>query len=284
MKNHWKDNNPHIVNVIALSHLPDNINRKPLDDDFFYLAVDYDFIDFFRYNMKDGRWFKVNDFDSSIVNEKGRDPQFKNRVKPIGTIQNFAGLYNQPDKPVRIEMATREDYNFLCIRILEVNIRGTLAHIERFFKEDGARIKIAFLDKNYLHVMEYENRLGTLTGLLTLISGLMACCAIYSLSLSVSRDKLRQIAVHKIFGASMVNLVMLFVRDFARQTGFAILIFAPITYMLLSEWLRIFVYAADFTIVDLVTAIAYCGVIIFATCGAQAMRLNGRNLVEVLKA
>jgi putative ABC transport system permease protein len=181
-------------------------------------------------------------------------------------------------------MATREDYNFLCIRILEVNIRGTLALIERMFAEEGTRIRITFLDKNYLHVMEYENRLGTLTGLLTLISGLMACCAIYSLSLSVSRDKLRQIAVHKIFGASMVNLVMLFVRDFARQTGFAILIFAPITYILLGEWLRIFVYAADFSIVDFATAVAYCGVIIFATCGAQAIRLNGRNLVEVLKA
>jgi hypothetical protein len=283
LKKHWRDSNPHVVDVIAVSHLPNNINRKPAGKDFFSIEVDDDFLTFFNFSMRGGRWFGPNDSDSAIVNETGKADLALRHARAIGTVANFGGVFNQPDRPVRITRGRLSDYNFLCIRVLEVDIRQTISQMERVFSLGGIPAKVSLMDKKYEDVLEYENRLGRLTGLLTIISGVMACCAIYSLSLSISRERIRTVAVHKIFGAASFDLLKIFVRDFLRQMVVAILIFAPVTYLLLAEWLRTFAYAADFKIADPMISTGFCLTIIYLTCGAQAARMNKENLVQVLK-
>jgi putative ABC transport system permease protein len=264
LKNDWPRDNPNIVELTAVSHTPDNLTSKNIGDDHYRLNVDPDFKDFLDLEMASGRWFGVNDADSTIVNEGFVD----GHPTTMGVIKDFG------DKPVRITIG-KDEYNFVMIRVLEVNIRTTLKTIERSFTEiSGRPTIISFLDKNYAETLAYEDRLNWLCDLLSAIGLVMATCAIYALSLSRMNDNLKQIAIRKIFGASDSQIVGRLSYQFLELMVGSVFFFGPVTYYLLSEWLRNFAYAAKFTWADPLIAITICFTIVLITNLSMLVRLR----------
>lgn len=129
----------------------------------------------------------------------------------------------------------------------------------------------------------YQERLNTLSDFLAIISAILSCCAIYGMSVSLVRDKLKQIAVHKICGATGLNITFLLVREFVWSLFIALLIFAPITYIFLTELLRNFIYATHLQWMDPLFPLAYCVITVFILCGVQALNLRRKDLTSVLK-
>lgn len=143
---------------------------------------------------------------------------------------------------------------------------------------------VSFLDKHFEDWLRYQDKLNRLSEVLAIISGLLSCFAVYGLSISVVRDKLQQIAVHKLFGASSVNISRLLMREFTRALVKAILIFGPLTYLFLKEILRTFVYSTHFIWLDPLVPLAYCCAIIALLCVFQSLNLNRHELSAALKS
>jgi putative ABC transport system permease protein len=277
----WKKHHPNIVDVIAISQLPDRISSKELNSPFYAISVDPYFPGFFDLNMLDGNWFKPNAGDSILVlNELGARHITKTETKNvIGIIDDISSQFNQPQKPTKFKIAGHSNYNYLCIRVLEVDVRRTMNFLSTFF--DGAPVH--FLNKRFDAWLKYQDRLNTLSQLLAIISGVLSCCAIYGLSISLLRDKLKQIAVHKICGANTFNITLLLARQFVKETLITILIFAPITYIFATELLRNFVYATHFQWQDPLFPLLYCVLVVTVLCGFQALSLSRRDLTSALK-
>jgi len=275
LKLEWPRNNPNIVGLTAVSHTPDNLTSKPVGESYYRLNVDFDFKDFFGLEVADGRWFRANDNDSTMVNEAfaAVDPT------SIGVVKNFAGIYNLPDKPVRITVA-QDEYNFLMIRVLEVNIRSTLKVVQEI---SDRPVTVSCLDKNYEATLAYEDRLNRLSSLLSLVSIVMACCAIYALSLSRMKDNLKQIAIRKTFGASDRQIVQRLSWQFFELMLVALFFFGPLTYWLLGEWLRNFAYSAKFYWADPVISIGICLIIVAVTNLLLLARVNTTSLSQIHK-
>jgi putative ABC transport system permease protein len=277
----WEKYNANIVDVIATSQLPDRISSKEITSPFYSIAVDQYFPNFFNLNMVEGNWFKVNAGDSIIVlNEKGRrylTPEDSANV--IGVIDDLSSQFNVPQKPVKYKISTYFNYHYVCVRILEVDIRRTIDYLSNFF--DGAKINI--LNARFEEWLRYQDRLNTLSDFLAVISAVLSCCAIYGLSVSLVRDKLKQIAVHKICGATGLNITMLLAREFVRSLFISLLVFAPITYIFLTELLRNFVYATRLEWFDPLFPLAYCVFTVFILCGFQALSLRRADLTSALK-
>lgn len=123
-----------------------------------------------------------------------------------------------------------------------------------------------------------------MSSLLGIVSALLSCFAIYGLTISIVREKLSQIAIHKVCGASDQNIALLLARTFVKETLIAIAIFGPVTYILLKEFLRTFVYSTHFQWLDPVLPTAYCILVITMLCGFQAMTLNRNDLAAALKS
>jgi putative ABC transport system permease protein len=284
LRDQWRKFNPNIVDVMATSQLPDRIQSKELNTDFYFISVNSSFADFFNLKMKSGNWFKANNADSAIVvNHAGSLVAGKEAHNVIGVINDPGGEFHLAEKPLKIKLATYHNYNFLCIRILEVEIRRTMKYLSETFAEDGRNAQVSFLNKHFEEWLKYQDRLNSLSDILTLISALLACCSIYGLTVSLVRDKLKQIAVHKLYGAAVIHITKLLVKEFARQLGLAILIFAPITYIVVNELLRNFVYTTHFHWLDPVIPIGYCAIVITVLCGLQALSLNRSDLTSALK-
>jgi putative ABC transport system permease protein len=275
----WRVNNPNILDVIGISHLPDRINSKELYSPFYVLAVDRNFRDFFNLNMITGRWFDANSRDSIFaVNERGMIHTAKNDKHNVGVIDDISNDFNLPQKPTKFRLSSASDYNYLCVRVLEVEIRQTVINLSSIFGAD-----VFFLNKRFEGWLRYQDRLNKLSGLLAIVSGLLSCCAIYGLSIGLIRDKIKKIAVHKIYGANTANITLLLAREFIRDMLIAVLIFGPVTYIIMNEFLRTFVYATQFEWQDPIFPLSYCVIVVGVLCGFQAMSLSKKDLTTALK-
>jgi len=280
----WRKNNPNIDNVIATSQLPNRISSKELDSDFYFISVDPYFQEVFDLTIVRGNWFGANDGDSiMVVNEKGWEMLGSNTKNVIGTFKDLSGQFNQPEKPIKINIAPHFNYNFLCVRVLEVDIQKTVRYLSTYFGSRTQPAKISFMNKRFERWLKYQAQLNNLSKVLAIISGLLSCCAIYGLSVSLVRDKLKQIAIHKICGASVLNITYLLVQQFTRQMLIAIVIFGPLTYIIIKEILRNFVYSTEFKWLDLLYPLVYCAIIIILLCSFQASSLNRADLSSSLK-
>lgn len=281
----WKKDNANIVDIMGTSQLPKQISSKELNSEYYVISVDPEFKDFFDLRMVEGNWFKANDGDSIIVvNESAKKLLGGNNRNVIGVVEDMSGQFNQPEKPLKINIAPHFSYNFLCVRILEVDVRKTIRFLADHFTEGTQKPAVSFLNKRFEQWLLYQDRLNGLSEILAIISGFLSCFAIYGLSVSIVRDKLKQIAIHKICGASTLNITRLLIKEFTVQLVMAVLIFGPITYIVLNELLRGFVYATDFSWTDPLLPVGYCVTIITVLCGLQALNLNRDDLSSALKA
>jgi putative ABC transport system permease protein len=284
MRSNWKKFNPNIIDVMAVSQLPDRISSKEIGTGFYSLLVDPGFREFFNFKIKEGNWFKANDGDSIIViNERAKQMIARNHDNVIGVIEDLSEQFNQPERPVKIKLAPDFNYNWLCVRVLEVDIRRTVNRLSENFSLPGQEARVHFLNKNFEDWLHYQDRLNILSGVLAIVSALLSCCAIYGLCVSLVRDQMKRIAVHKLCGAHTLHITQLLAKEFARQMIVALIIFGPVTYISLNELLRTFVYSTKFSWLDPVYPIGYCAFNIVALCGFQAMSLNRADLSSALK-
>jgi putative ABC transport system permease protein len=284
LRSGWKQFNPNIIDVMAVSQLPDRVNSKEVGSDFYTILIDGGFRNFFELEMTEGYWFGPNEDKGTLVtNRKGKELMRTHTSNVIGVVEDISGRFNQPEKPMKLRLAPDYQYNWLCVRVLEVDIRSTVNYLSNQFSANGQVAHVNYLNKHFNSWIGYQDRLNTLSGILTLISVLLSCCAIYGLSVSLVRDKLKQIAVHKLYGAKTFNITLLLVGEFAKQMLIALIIFAPLTYIILNELLRTFVYSTGFSWLDPIYPIGYCAFVITAICGFQALSLNRNDFASALK-
>jgi ABC-type antimicrobial peptide transport system permease subunit len=280
----WKKMNANVVDIMATSQLPDRVSSKELNSDFYFVSVDRGFKDFFELEMTHGSWFKANDNESAVVvNAQGSVQLGNDRSNVIGEFNDLSVQFNQPEKPLKLNVSPHFKYNYLCIRILEVDIRRTMEFLEKYFGQSGERATVSFLDNRFEDWLNYQDKLNTLSEILAIISALLSCIAIYGLSISIVRDKLKQIAIHKLCGASTFSITRILIKEFAKQMLLAILVFGPLSYMIIQEILRSFVYRTNFIWLDPIIPLAYCLVVITLLCGFQTLNLNRADLSSALK-
>jgi putative ABC transport system permease protein len=284
LRNGWRKNNPNILDVMAVSQLPDRVSSKEVNSPFYQLSVDLGYRDFFNLDMVAGNWFGPNSGDSAIViNETAKERLPAVHEPVLGVITDVNGLFNQPEKPTKLRLGNDYGYHWLCVRVLEVDIRRTVHRLSEQFSTPSEKAEVHYLNDHFRTWIEYQDRLNRLSGILAIIAAIMSCCTIYALSISVVRDKLKQIALHRLFGATTLNVTALLLMGFVRQLGIALLIFLPISYILLNELLRTFIYATRFSWLDPVYPVAYCIIVITAICSLQAWNLKRTNSITALK-
>lgn len=274
--------NPHIVDAIATSQLPDRISSKDLNSGAYFMTVDPGFKDFFGLKMIEGNWFGANHGDSiEVINQAALTTAKRNR-NTIGVFENMGVMFNQPDKPVRLSVASYS-YNYLCIRVLEVDIRKTLIFLSNYFSNENGKASVRLLSKPFEQWMLYQDQLNKFSVILTIISGVLSCCAIFGLSLSIVKDKLKEVAIHKLCGADLFNITKVLARKFVLQTLLVTLVTGPVIYIVVTRLLRTFIYSTHLLLLDFLFPLGYILAVIVLLCAFQVITLNRAQLSNALK-
>ncbi|MEL7534335.1 MAG: FtsX-like permease family protein [Bacteroidota bacterium] len=141
-----------------------------------------------------------------------------------------------------------------------------------------------FVDTEYQQQYKSEVLTGTLANYFAIISILIACLGLLGLSAFLAEQKVKEVSIRKVLGASMGDLVGLLSKDFLIMVGIGLLLGIPISWYLLNAWLTNFAYAIELKwwmfALPVFMAILIAGI----TITAQATRAVIKSPIEALRS
>ncbi|MDP4255797.1 MAG: ABC transporter permease [Bacteroidota bacterium] len=99
-----------------------------------------------------------------------------------------------------------------------------------------------FIDEDYAKKFDDERRTGTLTALFAALTVFISCLGLFGLATYMAENRIKEIGVRKVLGASVTGLASLLTRDFLRLVLISLLIASLIAWIAMHIWLQGYAY------------------------------------------
>lgn len=106
----------------------------------------------------------------------------------------------------------------------------------------GNPFEYFFADEKYDQQYFAEQKLGNVFIAAALVAILIACMGLFGLAAFSARQRVKEIGIRKVLGASVANITTLLSKDFIRLVIIAIVIASPIAWWAMNQWLQDFAY------------------------------------------
>jgi len=277
-----------------------------LDTDFATVWVTAEYGKTVGFEILEGRDFSRDfrgDSASIIVNEAA--VRFMNIKDPVGKImqwENPSGTGNftiigvvkdmvmsSPYEPVKqaVYLFNDENVNVINLRLNpEKSTAASLGIIEKVFKEviPAAPFEYQFADLEYARKFANEERVGKLAGFFAILAIIISCLGLFGLASFVAEQRIKEIGIRKIVGASVFNVWTLLSKDFMILVGIACLIAVPVAYYYVHGWLQGYDYRVGISWWVFAIAITGAFLLTILTVSYQAIKAALANPVKALRS
>jgi putative ABC transport system permease protein len=221
-----------------------------------------------------------NPLGMSIENGMGYSGEIIGVVKDF----NFTSLHS-PIEPLVI-LHTQQTPAFLMLKVRPENIAGTVAFVEERWRKFSTRypMEYYFLDDHFNKQYRAEERLQTVFIYFASVTVLIACFGLFGLAAYSAEQRMKEIGIRKVLGASSASIITLLSRDFLKLVGIAIVVATPLAYWLSGKWLQDFAYRVELGVGVFAAAGALAVAIAFITVAGQAWRAARQNPVTSLRS
>ncbi|MDR2653193.1 MAG: hypothetical protein LBC68_12940 [Prevotellaceae bacterium] len=264
--------NPDIFDVTYTEFLPGasrmmswTIKFEGIDVNMVVWPVHYNFLQFFGINLTEGSDFEESDrrgngkmilnqtfvkkYDFTDINITGKEMNidFANDICEIKGIMedfNFESL-RESIRPIAFIMGKQWNRRIgtMLVKINGQNTVKTLDYMQSLCKQFGREpIEITFLDDTLHQLYKQENNLAKLISIFGLITIIVTVMGVYGLILFNVKSKRKTIAIHKIHGASITEVMMMLNRNCIIQFAIAYIVAIPLAYIIVNRWLENFAY------------------------------------------
>jgi putative ABC transport system permease protein len=268
--------------------------------DFYQYSVGLNFLKFFGIPLIAGVDFPDSKSSSArqwIVNrEFGKDlgksasevvGMFVGGDEIVGVIDFNLEDLHYPARPAifRYEGAGMDfRHGWLFLKLADDNIPQTVQYIRDVSKKYSNRpIGLSFLDSLIAGLYKRENMLINLLTIICIITIIIAIMGVYGLITFNIRQKEKEIALRKISGATVWDILLLLNRGVLIQLIIAFAVAAPVAYYIANRWLETFAYKISLQWWVFVLCWLLMVAITVATVCMQTYRAAIRNPVEALK-
>ena len=282
-------------------------SMKPTTTDIKFIAVDESFVPAYGMQLAAGRNFSKEfgtDTASFILNEMaisslgwktaasavGKDFKYGNtRGHIIGVVKDFHfESLHQPIVPMIFVLLppAASYYNNLSAKISGSNMPAALAHLEKTWRKFSPEIpfKASFLDERFDALYKSEQKQGQLFTIFACIAILIACLGLLGLSAFSISQRIKEIGIRKVLGASVSSIVQLLSKDFLILVAFASLIAFPVAWYAMHTWLQDFAYRISIPWWIFLAAGSIAALVALATISFQAVKAALSNPVKSLRS
>src|SRR5436190_5309983 len=130
--------------------------------------------------------------------------------------------------------------NVLHIKLNGANTTAqNLAKAEKIFKQYNAAypFEFHFIDKEYEQKFSDEQLTATLASLFAALTIFISCLGLFGLATYMAENRIKEIGVRKVLGASVANITALLSKDFVKLVVVAIIIASPVAWWAMDKWL-----------------------------------------------
>lgn len=140
-----------------------------------------------------------------------------------------------------------------------------------------------FVDQDYAAKFRDTQRLGSIAGLFTFLTIFISCLGLFGLAAYMAENRIKEIGVRKVLGASMLSLINLLNKEFLILVTIACLVAFPIAYWVMDQWLNKFTYHTNIHWWVFATIGFSALLISLLTVSWQAVRAAVANPVDSLR-
>jgi putative ABC transport system permease protein len=270
------------------------------------LRADYDLVSTYDIKMAEGRFyspeFPADTAGSYVINEAAAKVMelespvgeeislWDNKGSIIGVVSDFHfGSFHQSIEPLLIILPSKKLQN-LYLRLLSIRFRsGTLSGSMKYVEDKWKAINpdmpydYYFLNDALNTQYKAEQRMGILFRYFTILAIFIACLGLYGLTSISAEQKIKEIGIRKVLGASASNITVMLSKEFIKWVVLANFIAWPVAWYAMNKWLQNFAYRihTGWGTFCLAGALALCTALF--TVSFQAFRAARANPVESLR-
>jgi putative ABC transport system permease protein len=167
-----------------------------------------------------------------------------------------------------------------------MNAGAALPKIAAVFKKliPSAPFEYKFVDDEYAAKFAAEQSIGSIAAVFASLAIFISCLGLFGLASFVAEQRIKEIGVRKVLGATVFNLWRLMSKDFVGLVLIASLIATPVAYYFMKNWLQHYTYRTDLSWWVFAGTIAGAVAITIATVSYQSIRAATANPVKSLRS
>jgi putative ABC transport system permease protein len=172
---------------------------------------------------------------------------WNNNYTVIGVVKNM--VMNSPYEPVKqtIFNINKDMGGFLNIKINpNVSAHQALRKIEAVFRNYSPSIPFSykFADEEYAKKFDGEERIGKLARFFAALAIFISCLGLFGMSSFMAEQRVKEIGIRKVLGASPFGLWRLMSKDFVTMVVISLFFAMPIGWWIMHNWLQNYTYRA----------------------------------------
>jgi putative ABC transport system permease protein len=266
---------------------------------------DQNFFDTYGITFAQGRAFNTeeaerswNNIHSVIINEKaaqqlgfdtkqnliGQKINWGQPFEIIGVVKDYHHLsLREPIQPT-IYLGS-VSYSYFTVQTDTRNMQSKINTLKSLYNSTfpGNPFEYFFADEKYDQQYVAEQKLGNVFIAAAFIAVLIACMGLFGLAAFSARQRIKEIGIRKVLGASVANITTLLSKDFIKLVIIAIVIASPIAWWAMHQWLQDFAYRTEINFwIFLVAGLIAVGIALI-TVSFQAIKAAMANPVKNLR-
>ncbi len=271
------------------------------------INVDFDYMETMDIELLDGRYFDPNQpsdsTNSIIINKKaalelnmaddavGRVVEIRNfqgrweRKRIIGLIDNinFEPLQRSTESCFYAYFIPA--FQHLFVRLDGNQTNQVVGFVEDKWNEFAPEqpFEYSFLETDLNAMYSSEEQLTQIVIYFALLAILIACLGLFGLASFSTEQRIKEIGVRKVLGASIGQVLYLLSKDFALLIIIAFIIAAPAAYYLSNWWLQNFAFAVDVSVLTFLISGFVALFIALLTVGYKTYAAAKSNPVRALR-
>jgi putative ABC transport system permease protein len=272
-----------------------------------FVTIDHRFVPTYGLEMAAGRNFREDQgadrFESFILNEAavremgwqsneeavGKRIQYGGRdAHLVGVLRDFNFESLHQDILPMIVFIPRDStfFNYISLQLDGNQITEGIAHVKSTWQKflPNLPFDYHFIDEDYGKLYEAEQRQGRVFIGFAILAILIACLGLFGLAAFLAQQRVKEIGVRKVLGATTAGIVGLLSKDFLRLVFIALIIATPLAWWLMHKWLDNFAYRINISWWIFAVAAALAIIIAFLTISAQSVKAALANPVNSLRS
>ncbi len=231
--------------------------------------------------------------NESAVKVMGLKEPIGQVIKDNSTDWHIVGVFKdfilrspyRPTTPMVIEGA-KGWFNVIHMKLNNINKTAqNLKNAEAIFKKYNPEypFQYSFVDEEYAKKFNDEKRIGKLAGLFAGLSIFISCLGLFGLAAYMAQNRIKEIGVRKVLGASVSHITGLLSKDFLKLVLIAFIIATPVAWWSMDTWLKDFPYRVSISAWVFVMAGILSLLIALLTISFQAIKTAVANPVKSLR-
>lgn len=258
---------------------------------FNFIGADADFLSTFNLQIIKGRGFikgMKSDENACLINQNlaekfnwsdpiGKEINRDGRYTVIGVVKdfNFSPMYQEITPLIITNNEFEMPFGVITVKIKSDDLSGVLNSVKDVYESfsGGQPLQYSFLDETIDKVYSEELRFRSLFFYFSSIAIVIALMGIAGLTMLTAGQKKKEIAIRKVFGASVNQVSYKITKQYILMILLANIIAWPLAYMFIDKWLEQFAFKSDispvyFILASLITLLTAIIIITYLTIKA----------------